>query len=1009
MVSETHPIRSDGIRIRRPIPSQPAALLLTGSSFEVLETIARGDPLELRARIVRRLRRNAYLFDVDWLLCRTQAIAAQRSLRWRGDPELPRFLQGCITEAFELVSPTCQAGHEDSAFNLLSKQLALAPGALRSACERLNGAPTTDRQLFLSVVLGAAPPQVAADRAGLALLEAHRRLQGLLDRISAQGVSEDGHQRRLLLGLHLLREEQYGATREVAGQTARGRSELRGILRRETLQLLEGLAHHVLLVLLDPDSFLRIQEPSIPWERGWARLEELRREVRGLPAVPHPGETPLGSFRRLEIALRQHGARPELLARMSALRIHAEGGGLRVLSTWKRLVRSQLGENPQVPGELLAALRGWCAALLDKGDVRGVRDVALEYVEAFGSDDELTWRQAWAELLCGEVDRARERTRGLVHPRGALPSALCVLRERFPEWAPLLPGRAGASARGSSAPVSELSRADVSASVLAVFALDRNERLSVLRIDASPGLGERPLERAWEREGAWRRVAEPEHELFARAHIVRRYAQGSAPRSRVSLRGRLGCEASRALALAPVRDECGEVCGWLHLECEHWLLPSEGRLGALARSVAPTILRHLDRPQAVPAQAPERSHQSSSAVKSRTARGLLEALGLRLARRRLSLVELVERGGDVRIVAAVGGVLHDVPEDAGDVRGGGRALRRARRTGGIVRFDDPDPNMGLHSQASSGSVVPLGDVGGVPAFLVCESLRRADHPLLGARFEGKRERFFQDWHAVVFRDWYARRFGWSPAFDPRTCYWSSQVESFRGFARARTPLFVEGPTGAGKEFVARYLLFESGQREARIVRATRLESVSEGRGEPGHEQRLIVLSRDPVDSLLEGGRLSRALAETLRRSAISVAPLAERRDEIPGLVRAMAARFAESEGREVPRFSGDALALLWRQPWRENVRALEGFIYKLVLSTEGEIGSTLLQQRAASMGLALRRRLPSKRPRRLDLEAALLSSRNKNGSVNKTRAARLLGWDPDTLARHLGPGGPSGD
>ena len=199
------------------------------------------------------------------------------------------------------------------------------------------------------------------------------------------------------------------------------------------------------------------------------------------------------------------------------------------------------------------------------------------------------------------------------------------------------------------------------------------------------------------------------------------------------------------------------------------------------------------------------------------------------------------------------------------------------------------------------------------------------------------------------------------------------------------------------------------KREARIVRATRLESVSEGRGEPGHEQRLIVLSRDPVDSLLEGGRLSRALAETLRRSAISVAPLAERRDEIPGLVRAMAARFAESEGREIPRFSGDALALLWRQPWRENVRGLEGFIYKLVLSTEGEIGSTLLQQRAASMGLALRRRLPSKRPRRLDLEAALLSSRNKNGSVNKTRAARLLGWDPDTLARHLGPGGPSGD
>ena len=70
--------------------------------------------------------------------------------------------------------------------------------------------------------------------------------------------------------------------------------------------------------------------------------------------------------------------------------------------------------------------------------------------------------------------------------------------------------------------------------------------------------------------------AEPEHRLLLTARTVKlRSLDGRPPR------GSLG-EGARALALVPILDQLGEVSGWVHLECEHLLLPSTARLAALA-------------------------------------------------------------------------------------------------------------------------------------------------------------------------------------------------------------------------------------------------------------------------------------------------------------------------------------------------------------------------------------------------------------------------------------------
>jgi hypothetical protein len=45
--------------------------------------------------------------------------------------------------------------------------------------------------------------------------------------------------------------------------------------------------------------------------------------------------------------------------------------------------------------------------------------------------------------------------------------------------------------------------------------------------------------------------------------------------------------------------------------------------------------------------------------------------------------------------------------------------------------------------------------------------------------------------------------------------------------------------------------------------------------------------------------------------------------------------------------------------------------------------------------------VPSRHPRRRDLEAALRTTKKRAGAPNKVRAALYLGWDPDTLVARL--------
>jgi DNA-binding NtrC family response regulator len=210
-------------------------------------------------------------------------------------------------------------------------------------------------------------------------------------------------------------------------------------------------------------------------------------------------------------------------------------------------------------------------------------------------------------------------------------------------------------------------------------------------------------------------------------------------------------------------------------------------------------------------------------------------------------------------------------------------------------------------------------------------------------------------------------------------------------ARALDP----GPAGSA---------VRDGAPATRIVATSRIDPT---RSAPGPDAAGGALERDTG---AVAPRLVDALARRLDRLRLWTPPLCERRNEIPALVAFLAARFAEEEGLARVRPTDEALALLWRQPWHGNLRELEGLVHKLALLHAGSaIGPDEVQATALRFRLELVPRLPSRRPDRAALRAALDATRTAGGRVNKTRAALYLGWDPDTLVARLAELGLDGE
>jgi two-component system nitrogen regulation response regulator NtrX len=681
-----------------------------------------------------------------------------------------------------------------------------------------------------------------------------------------------------------------------------------------------------------------------------------------------------------------------------------------------------------------ALAAGVAECLLDRAALRDVRAWLFEHLALVSSDARLRQLLAWTRVCLGDHAGAKSALAGLRPWCGPLPAPLAELRAHRADWLPCLAGRIAESAdlRGASHDAHPLrDRAEIGAVVLGVFTLQRDHSAQPILLDVAPAL--RPLVASWiaEREGAFALPSEREHRLVVSADVVTAHRDGDEP-----LAGALGRDATRSLALAPILDDDEEVAGWIHVECEHHLLPSAPRLRALACAWRAAILTGSRAVSGTAHARPAKPEGSLQPVDDPLSRAVFDdlvvELGIKTSQRRWWGIAAF--GRELRCVAqgGEGAGLDDEPD------GRRSALRRALVTGGVVQFDEPDARLAIHAEAASGVVFPLFAGTRICGLLAIESSRRRDFRSADLeRYSPVIERAGLALRLAQFRNWHRAEFGFDVWFDAFRADFRTFAQHLLAAARSLAPVVLVGPAGAGKHVLARWLHFESsaahgplkvftcgveGCREtwpalvdgaaggslllddverlpamqqdawlgeldgADLARPSASSAVSKGAPNTvsnptasavadggARNARVIATTR----AGLTAGSLRSDLARRLDRLQLAVPPLVDRREDILPLVACLSARFAREEGLRPPSFTDDALALLWRQRWDGNVRELENLVYKLVLlnrASRGRAGETLSCEHVALVAGQFHLDLVRRLPSRHPARADLLGA-----------------------------------
>jgi len=163
--------------------------------------------------------------------------------------------------------------------------------------------------------------------------------------------------------------------------------------------------------------------------------------------------------------------------------------------------------------------------------------------------------------------------------------------------------------------------------------------------------------------------------------------------------------------------------------------------------------------------------------------------------------------------------------------------------------------------------------------------------------------------------------------------------------------------------------------------------------------RFLFASTVPLELLVESGRLLTDFRSRLGELVIRVPGLAERRGEIPGLARRIAAEFRREHGRspEVD-FSREAIDCLQRYSWPTNVRELRNVVERAVIHAGVDVDLPLIEP------IHLPDRIVQFEPGEDDeapLSRDLVAWALELADGNQSEAARRLGRHRNTIGRWL--------
>jgi DNA-binding NtrC family response regulator len=160
--------------------------------------------------------------------------------------------------------------------------------------------------------------------------------------------------------------------------------------------------------------------------------------------------------------------------------------------------------------------------------------------------------------------------------------------------------------------------------------------------------------------------------------------------------------------------------------------------------------------------------------------------------------------------------------------------------------------------------------------------------------------------------------------------------SFTGADRDQTGLFVHA--GSGTLFLDEVCEMPLAT-QAKLLRAIeQKEILPVGANEPVRvEARVLAATNKDLLKEVEAGRFREDLYYRLNVVCIGIAPLRDRREDIPALVEFLLARHARALGKRIHGVTHEAMRILLACRWRGNVRELDNALQRAVILGEGPL------------------------------------------------------------------------
>jgi len=167
--------------------------------------------------------------------------------------------------------------------------------------------------------------------------------------------------------------------------------------------------------------------------------------------------------------------------------------------------------------------------------------------------------------------------------------------------------------------------------------------------------------------------------------------------------------------------------------------------------------------------------------------------------------------------------------------------------------------------------------------------------------------------------------------------------------------------------------------------------------------RLIAATNRDLRQALEQGTFREDLYYRLNVVPLDIAPLRERKEDIPELVNLFIARFAGDSGKPVEGITPEAMQILKSYHWPGNVRELQNIIERACALAKGmviEVGDIHLDMRPAKVGNGASGFLPDGMTLE-QWEDEMIQEALRRANGNKSQAARLLGLSRNALRYRL--------